>query len=128
MKASPVRDMVSVDIVTVTPIRFQILYGFLVLALDRRCIVHFAVTTQPTAERTAQQMREAFPWESAPRCLLRERDRQPLRSIVVSETLLGHSCRSRHARRPVLAGKSFLSPFGTREHRLIDINELSRRL
>jgi len=48
---------------------------FLVLALERRRIVHFAVTAHPTAEWTAQQLREAFPWESAPRYLLRDRDR-----------------------------------------------------
>ena len=48
---------------------------FLVLAHDRRRIVHFAVTAHPTAEWTAQQIREAFPWESAPRYLLRDRDR-----------------------------------------------------
>jgi hypothetical protein len=48
---------------------------FLVLAHDRRRIVHFAVTAHPTAEWTAQQLREAFPWDTAPRYLLRDRDR-----------------------------------------------------
>jgi transposase InsO family protein len=67
--------MVSVDFFTVPTIRFQILYVFLVLAHERRRIVHFAVTAHPTAEWTAQQLREAFPWESAPRYLLRDRDR-----------------------------------------------------
>jgi hypothetical protein len=70
-----VKNMVSVDFFTVPTLRFQILYVFLVLAHDRRRIVHFAVTAHPTAEWTAQQMREAFPWESAPRYLLRDRDR-----------------------------------------------------
>jgi putative transposase len=70
-----VKNMVSVDFFTVPTIRFQILYVFLVLAHDRRRIVHFAITAHPTAEWTAQQMREAFPWESAPRYLLRDRDR-----------------------------------------------------
>ena len=65
---------VSVDFFTVPTIRFQILYVFLVLAHERRRIVHFAVTAHPTAEWTAQQLREAFPWESAPRYLLRDRD------------------------------------------------------
>jgi hypothetical protein len=45
----------------VPTIRFQILYVFLVLAHERRRIVHFNVRTHPTAERTAQQLREAFP-------------------------------------------------------------------
>jgi transposase InsO family protein len=69
------KSMVSVDFFTVPTIRFQILYVFLVLAHDRRRIVHFAVTMHPTAEWTAQQLREAFPWDTAPRYLLRDRDR-----------------------------------------------------
>lgn len=48
---------------------------FLVLSHERRRIVHFAVTAHPTAEWTAQQLREAFPWDTAPRYLLRDRDR-----------------------------------------------------
>jgi len=70
-----VKSLVSVDFFTVPTIRFQILYVFLVLAHERRRIVHFAVTAHPTAEWTAQQLREAFPWDSAPRYLLRDRDR-----------------------------------------------------
>jgi len=59
----------------VPTIRFQILYVFLVLAHERRRIVHFAITAHPTAEWTTRQIREAFPWESAPRYLLRDCDR-----------------------------------------------------
>src|SRR5690348_11366257 len=55
-----VKDMVSADFFTVPTIRFQILYVFLVLAHERRRIVHFAVTQHPTAEWTAQQLREAL--------------------------------------------------------------------
>jgi hypothetical protein len=69
-----VKSLVSVDFFTVPTIRFQVLYVILVLAHERRWIVHFAVRAQPTAEWTAQQLREAFPWESAPRYLLRDRD------------------------------------------------------
>jgi transposase InsO family protein len=67
--------MVSVDFFTVPTIRFQVLYVFLVLAHDRRRILHFAITAHPTAEWTAQQLREAFPGDSAPRFLLPDRDR-----------------------------------------------------
>ena len=56
-------------------IRFQVLYVFLVLAHERRRILHFGVTACPTAEWTTQQLRETFPWETAPRYLLRDRDR-----------------------------------------------------
>jgi putative transposase len=69
------KSLVSVDFFTVPTIRFQILYVFLVLAHDRRRILHFNVTAHPTAEWTAQQLRDAFPWDAAPRYLLRDRDR-----------------------------------------------------
>lgn len=69
-----VQSLVSVDVFRVPTIRFQILYVFLVLAQDLRRIVHCNVTTHPTAEWTAQQLREAFPWETAPRYLFRDRD------------------------------------------------------
>jgi transposase InsO family protein len=69
-----VKTMVSVDFFTVPTVRFQVLYVFLVLAHDRRRILHCAVTPHPTAEWTAQQLREAFPWDSAPHFLLRDRD------------------------------------------------------
>src|ERR1700756_4807489 len=67
--------MVSVDFFMVPTIRFQIHYVFLVVAHERRRILHFAVTVHSTAEWTAQQLREAFPWDTAPRFLLRDRDR-----------------------------------------------------
>jgi len=72
---SCLKTLVSVDFSVVPTIRFQILYVFLVLAHERRRIVHFAVTAHPTAEWTAQQMREAFPRDTPPRYLLRDRDR-----------------------------------------------------
>jgi transposase InsO family protein len=68
------KTLVSVDFFTVPTIRFQILYVFLVLAHERRRIVHFGVTAHPTAEWTAQQMRESFPWDTVPRYLLRDHD------------------------------------------------------
>ena len=64
--ANHVQTMVSIDFFTVPTIRFNILYVFLVLAHERRRIVHFAVTAHPTAEWTVQQLRETFPWDSAP--------------------------------------------------------------
>jgi transposase InsO family protein len=70
-----VKTLVSIDFFTVPTIRFQVLYVFLVLAHDRRRVVHFGVTAHPTAEWTAQQLRDALPWDTAPRYLLRDRDR-----------------------------------------------------
>ena len=50
------------------------LFVFVVLAHERRRVVHFGVTEHPTEEWTLQQMREAFPWDEAPRYVLRDRD------------------------------------------------------
>jgi putative transposase len=69
-----VKAMVSVDFFTVPTNTFQVLYVFLVLAHDRRRILDLNVTTHPTAEWPAQQLREAFPFNQCPRYLLRDRD------------------------------------------------------
>jgi len=55
-------------------VRNQVLFVFLILAHHRRRVLHFNVTPYPTAEWTAQQIIEAFPWDSATRFLLRDRD------------------------------------------------------
>ena len=69
-----VRDIVAIDFFTVPTLTFGLLYGFLVLRHDRREVIHFNVTAHPTALWTAQQIVEAFPWDEAPRYLLRDRD------------------------------------------------------
>ncbi len=70
-----IRDIVAVDFFVVPTVRNQILFVFLILADHRRRVLHFNVTECPTAEWTAQQIVNAFPWDSAPRFLLRDRDR-----------------------------------------------------
>jgi hypothetical protein len=67
-------DLVSIDFFTVPSATFQILFVFVVLAYDRRRVLHFNVTQHPTAEWTARQIVEAFPWDTAPQYLLRDRD------------------------------------------------------
>jgi putative transposase len=67
-------ELVSIDFFTVPTAGFKVLFVLLVLAHDRRRVVHFNVTENPTAPWTAQQVIEAFPWDSAPRYLLRDRD------------------------------------------------------
>src|SRR4029450_12759208 len=52
----------------------RLLFVLVVLAHDRRRVVHIAVTEHPTAAWTVQQFREAFPWDELPRYLLRNRD------------------------------------------------------
>ncbi len=69
-----VKDLVSADFFVVPTITFQLLFVFVILDHDRRRPIHFAVTSNPTAEWTARQLFEAFPWDNAPRYLLRDRD------------------------------------------------------
>jgi putative transposase len=69
-----VSDIAACDFFTVPTVTFRVLYVFIVLRHDRRQIVHFNVTTNPYAEWTAQQIINAFPYEEAPRFLIRDRD------------------------------------------------------
>jgi putative transposase len=69
-----VATLASIDFFTVTTIRFGVFYIFLVLAHLRRREVHFAVTEHPTAAWTAGQVTEAFPYDAAPRYMIRDRD------------------------------------------------------
>jgi len=66
--------LASLDFFTVPTANFRVLYVFIVLSHNRRRVVHFNVTEHPTAQWTAQQLVEAFPFDSTPRYLLRDRD------------------------------------------------------
>ena len=66
--------MVSVDFFTVPTVNFRVLFVFVILAHERRRVVHFNVTDAPTAPWTGQPIVEAFPWDTAPGYLLRDRD------------------------------------------------------
>ncbi len=89
-----IKDIAAVDFFTVPTVTFRILYCFVVLRLDRRCVVHFNVTTNPMARWTAQQLVDAFPFNQAPRFLIRDRDgtyghvvRERLRGMGIAEVL-----------------------------------------
>ena len=69
-----VKDLVSIDFFVVPTVRFKVLFVLVILAPHRRRVVHFNVTEHPTAQWTAQQIIEAFPWDTAPKYLLRDRD------------------------------------------------------
>jgi len=69
-----VREIVAIDFFVVPTATFRVLYVFLVMSHDRRRILHFNVTTSPSAGWTAQQVREAFPYDTQPRYVLRDRD------------------------------------------------------
>ena len=72
--ANHISDIAACDFFTVPTVTFRILYVLIVLRHDRRQVVHFNVTTTPYAEWSAQQISNAFPYEKAPRFLLRDRD------------------------------------------------------
>jgi len=69
-----VGDMVSIDFFTVPTATFRILYVLVILSHGRRRIVHFNVTDSPSSLWTARQLIQAFPWDTAPKYLLRDRD------------------------------------------------------
>ena len=63
------------DLFVVPTAGFGLLYAFVIVRLDRRDLVWINVTRSPTAEWVARQLTEAFPWEGAPRYMIRDRDR-----------------------------------------------------
>ena len=72
---SPTTSPASMDLFVVPTAAFRLLYGFIILRHDRRRIVHFGVTEHPTAIWIAQQITEAFPWDTASRYMIRDRGR-----------------------------------------------------
>jgi transposase InsO family protein len=67
-------QIAAIDFFTVPTATFRVLYCCLILRHARRKVVHFNVTTHPTAGWTAQQVVEAFPYDETPRFLLHDRD------------------------------------------------------
>jgi transposase InsO family protein len=89
------QDIISVDFFTVPTATFRVIYVFLILLNDRREIAHFNVTDSPSAFWTGQQIIQAFPWDTAPRYLLRDRDKKygeefvsRVESIGIKEVLI----------------------------------------
>ena len=89
-----VSQLASMDFFVVPTVRFRLLYVFLVLAHDRRRVLDFNVTAHPTAEWAAEQILQAFPWDTAPCYLLRDRDsiygdmfHRQVRSMGMTEVL-----------------------------------------
>jgi hypothetical protein len=62
------------DFFVVPTVTFQLLYALVIIRHDRRRVVHFGVTAHPTAAWISQQLREAFPFDEAPRFLIRDND------------------------------------------------------
>jgi putative transposase len=82
------------DCLVVPTAELKVLFILVILGHDRRRVLHFNVTEHPTAEWTVQQLIEAFPFESAPRYLLRDGDaiygekvRRKLRALGIAEVV-----------------------------------------
>ena len=98
-----VSQLASIDFFTVPTATFRVLFVFVVLSHDRRRIVHLNVTAHPTAPWTAQQLREAWPWDTAPRFLIRDRDavygsavRRTVQQMGIEEVLTAPRCPSQN--------------------------------
>jgi putative transposase len=90
-----VQDLVTLDFFVVPTVTHKVLFVLVILAHERRRVVHVHVTEHPTAAWTAQQVVEAFPWHEAPRYLLRDRDhiygvsfRQRVQHIGIEEVVI----------------------------------------
>jgi transposase InsO family protein len=68
-------EVAAMDLFVVPTIGFKLLYGLVVVRIHRRDLVCINVTANPTAEWVARQITEAFPWNEAPRYMVRDRDR-----------------------------------------------------
>jgi hypothetical protein len=82
-------DIAAMDLFVVPTIGFDLLYAFIIVRLGRRDLVWINVTRNPTAEWIARQLTEAFPWDEAPRYLIRDRDRI-YGSAVTRRRAMGH--------------------------------------
>ena len=78
-------DIAAMDLLVVPTIGFDLLYAFVIVRLGRRELIWINVTAHPTAEWVARQITEAFPWNEAPRYMIRDRDR--IYSAVVRRRL-----------------------------------------
>src|SRR4030088_421390 len=101
-------EIAAMDLFVVPTIGFDLLYGFVIVRLDRRDLVWINVTTHPAAEWVARQITEAFPWEMAPRYMIRDRDR--IYGIVVTRRLRAMGIRDK----PTAPGSPWQNGFAER--------------
>ena len=109
-----VGDIAAIDFFTVPTVSFRVLFCFIVLRHERRRVVHFNVTAHPTAQWTAQQLVEAFPFDEAPCYLLRDRDsiygqvfQQRIHSLGVEQVIVAARCpwQNPYARRIIASNR-----------------------
>ncbi len=101
-------DIAAMDLFVVPTIGFNLLYALVVVRLDRRDLVWIDVTSNPTAEWIARQIAEAFPWDEAPRYLIRDRDF--VYGTVVTRRLRAMGIRDR----PIAPGSPWQNGFAER--------------
>jgi transposase InsO family protein len=98
-------DIAAMDLFVVPTIGFDLLYAFVIMQLDRRDLVWINVTANPTAEWVARQITEAFPWDGAPRYMIRDRDR--IYGTVVTRRLRAMGIRDK----PIAAASPWQNSF-----------------
>jgi transposase InsO family protein len=96
------------DLFVVPIIGFNLLYALIIVRLARRELVWVNVTAHPTAEWIARQITEAFPWNEAPRYLIRDRDQ--IYGAVVRRRLRAMGIRDK----PISAGSPWQNCFAER--------------
>ena len=92
------------DFFTVPTVTFRLLWLFVVLHHERRRIVHFAVTDQPAAPWIIQQLREAFPFDTAPRHAILDRGGKYGHEEPSALQSVGVKPATRKNRRPTASG------------------------
>src|SRR5437773_11100680 len=101
-------DIAAMDLFVVPTIGFDLLYALVIVRLARRELVWINVTAHPTADWIAQQITEAFPWDEAPRYLIRDRD--AVYGAVVTRRLRAMGIRDK----PIAAGSPWQNGFAER--------------
>ncbi|WP_300464846.1 integrase core domain-containing protein [Desulfobacula sp.] len=89
----------GMDFFTVPTISFKTLYVFFIIDHARRKIIHFNVTEHPTAEWVVQQLKNAFPFDSAPKYLIFDRDsifsvrvKQFIKDMGIKPKVISYKC------------------------------------
>jgi transposase InsO family protein len=101
-------DIAAMDLFVVPTIGFNLLYAFVIVRLGRRDLVWINVTANPTAEWIARQLTEAFPWNKAPRYLVRDRDQ--VYGTIVTRRLRAMGIRDK----PIAPGSPWHNGFAER--------------
>src|ERR1700704_1879000 len=101
-------NIAAMDLFVVPTVGFDLLYALVIVRLERRDLVWINVTLNPTAEWIARQITEAFPWDAAPRYLIRDRDR--VYGGVVIRRLRAMGIRDK----PIAAGSPWQNGFAER--------------